>query len=116
MSATEWGTLILVVFMICVWVIRVAQSRRKEQEKPEEKTAKLVVNMHEPPSSGADNHGRAASAPNGKAEPKTPPENEVESLDSIYARNVRKKICPYCETVNSAGADICCACGNPVEK
>ena len=40
------------------------------------------------------------------------PYTEPESLDSIYARNNGKRLCPYCETINAAMAGVCCACGN----
>ena len=139
-SSTEWGVLILAVFMITVRVIKTIRSRRRGREMPWEKVAerplekppkkpvekpvekpggessRLVIHLGKSPASGGTAPSGAPARPSPRPQTKAPPKTDIESLDSIYAKNMRKKICPYCETVNSAGADVCCACGNPIEK
>lgn len=134
MRATEWVALIVAVFTISVWVIHAIRSRREGRERPLENAAenpvekptekpveggtssKLVINLGKPPASGGTAPSGAPVRTSPKPQAKVSPKSDIESLDSIYAKNIRKKICPYCETVNSAGADVCCACGNPIEK
>lgn len=138
MRATEWAALIVAVFTISVWVIHAIRSRREGRERPLENAAensvgkppekppekpvegetssKLVINLGKPPASGGTAPSGAPVRTPPKPQAKASPKSNIESLDSIYAKNMWKKICPYCETVNSAGADVCCACGNPIEK
>ena len=87
-------------------IIAGIKRRDAEKSKPEGKPPKLVVTI-----ANADPPAAA------KAKNDVPPvRSDLESLDSIYARNTGKRLCQYCETINPAGSETCCACGNRIEK
>ena len=91
------------VNIICCIVVAAFNSRRGKGSKKE--PAKLRINI--PSKSGSSSTAI-------KDDLCSAAEEELESLDSIYAKNIEKKLCPYCETVNINEAENCCACGNKI--
>lgn len=89
------------VNIICCIVAVAFNSRRGKDGKKE--PAKLKINI---PSKDGSSSTTIKDDLCGAAK------EESESLDSIYANSVGKKLCPYCETVNNNEAENCCACGN----
>lgn len=102
MPEEMWIVCLLVGVSIVCLILILAINRKKEKSTKKE-PPRLKINI---------STGDGDSAAKKKADTLPDDEKCVESLDSIYARNVGKKLCPYCETVNLKEAESCCACGN----
>lgn len=95
------GFLLLGVSIVCLILALVMNREKRKKYKKEPPRLKINISS-----------GDGDSAAKKKADTLPDDGKIVESLDSIYARNVGKKLCPYCETVNLKEAGSCCACGN----
>lgn len=107
MSYEIWIVLLACTVLIVCPIAVIQLFRKKEVKKCVPPKSELVINIVS---------RKSVTDERTSAEVSTGESSEIESLDSIYARNVGKWVCPYCETINLDAADHCCACGNRLEK
>lgn len=107
MSYEIWIVLLTCTVLIVCPIVVIQLFRDRKEKKRITLKSELVINI---------TSRKSITDEQTSAEVTTGKSSNIESLDSIYARNVGKLVCPYCETINLDAADQCCACGNRLKK
>lgn len=92
--------IVLVAVLLTGLLVACIVSNAQKKPKIEEKHSELKIN------------GPLGDVHQSKSEPESEKTVKADSLDSLYAGKMGKKLCPYCETLNDGEANSCCACGN----